>query len=317
MMPSFSMRQPQQQQSLAAVNNAYLLSLSQQGNMGLNHSALSEQASAQAAMQNIAEAQNLEVPKVNFFPSRNPDSRKARRQDMKQAYKLLTPSKRSIINPRRFLLGRKYRYNKQSHICVIDGCDCSALIQYDNLYDKINDDDTGLSLWDMYWKNSVTGEAEAFVAMDRVSSGRKMRGTYCPEHLHLFHLLCKWEREEEKEKEATSGRFRDKVKKGINIVTIPISTIKKKDTMSPEMLEKYEPFLDELNKDSRKTKGISIHHYQNPLTGLNDITTITFDLRMFQHEMDLMKQPTPEFSAMLNQHMNENTQTEQPLPIGE
>ena len=28
-----------------------------------------------------------------------------------------------------------------------------------------------------------------------------MRGTYCPEHLHLYHLLCKWEAEEEKEAE--------------------------------------------------------------------------------------------------------------------
>ena len=191
------------------------------------------------------------------------------------------------------------------------------MIQYDNLYDKINDEDTGLSLWDMYWKNAVSGEAEAFVAMERVSSGRKMRGTYCPEHLHLFHLLCNWEREYEKEREATPSRFKDKVKKGINIVSIPVSTIRKKDSSTPEMLQKYEPFLDELNKDSRRTKGISIHHYQNPLTGLNDITTITFDLRMFQHEMELMKQPTPEFSTMLQQQMNENPQTEQPLPIGE
>ena len=28
-----------------------------------------------------------------------------------------------------------------------------------------------------------------------------MRGTYCPEHMHLYHLLCKWEAEEDKLKE--------------------------------------------------------------------------------------------------------------------
>ena len=50
----------------------------------------------------------------------------------------------------------------------------------------------------MYWQNPITGEPEAFVARENVTSGRKLRGTYCPEHLHLYHLLVKWEKEQEK-----------------------------------------------------------------------------------------------------------------------
>ena len=126
----------QQQANLGNVNQAHLMALSQQGNDTLSYAALMEQATAQEAMQAAASENNLQVPKVNFYPSRHPDPQKARRKDIKQAYKLLTPSKKSIINPLRFAFGRKYNYNKQSHVCVIDGCDCSVLIQHDNLYFK-------------------------------------------------------------------------------------------------------------------------------------------------------------------------------------
>ena len=75
------------------------------------------------------------------------------------------------------------------------------LIQYDNLYARISDEENGRTLWDMYWQNPVTGEPEAFIAREGVTSGRRMRAIYCPEHLHLYHLLCKWEEEEDKEEE--------------------------------------------------------------------------------------------------------------------
>lgn len=289
----------QQQANLGNVNQAHLMALSQQGNDTLSYAALMEQATAQEAMQAAASENNLQVPKVNFYPSRHPDPQKARRKDIKQAYKLLTPSKKSIINPLRFAFGRKYNYNKQSHVCVIDGCDCSVLIQHDNLYAKITDEDTGRSLWEMYWQNPVTGEPEAFVALEKVTSGRKMRGTYCPEHMHLYHLLCKWEAEEDKIREANPKRLRDQVKKGVSVVTVPVSSFKKKDP-TPEMLQKYEPFLDELIRDSKKTNGITITHYTNPMTNRNDITTITFDLRIFEHELFMMNQPTASFQDMIN-----------------
>ena len=276
------------QQSLGVVNEAHLMALAAQGNPQLNRAALMEQAVAQQQMQEIAQQKNLEVPKVNFYPSTHADPRKARRKDIRQAYKLLRPAKRSIISPAR-LLGSKYLYNKQTHVCVVDGCNCSELIQHDNLYARICDEDTGRSLWEMYWQNPVTGEPSAFLAMDRVTSGRRMRGTYCPEHLHLYHLLCKWEAEQ------------DKVKRGVSIVTVPVSTMKRDEIPVPEMLAKYEPFFELLERDSRVTKGININHYTNPMTGLNDITTVTFDLRIFQDELAKMQQPTPAFQQIINQ----------------
>lgn len=301
MIPQFNQ---QQEASLGSVNQAHLLALSQQGNDSLTYAALMEQANAQGAMQQAASENNLQVPKVNFYPSRHTDPQKARRKDIKQAYKLLTPSKRGFFNPVRWAFGRKYNYNKQTHICVIDGCDCSVLIQHDNLYAKIGDDDTGRSLWEMYWQNPVTGEPEAFVALDRITSGRKMRGTYCPEHMHLYHLLCKWESEEDRISEANPKRLRDRVKQGVSIVTVPITAVTKKDP-TPTMLKKYEPFFAQLEKDARKTKGIHVSHYNNPLTGQNDITTVSFDLRIFQHEMLLEKQATPAFQALVQQQVNQ------------
>ncbi len=305
------------QPNLGQVNQAQLLALSQQGNTSLTHKALIEQATAQAAMQEASQKTDLQVPKVNFYPSRHPNPHKARKKDIKQAYKLLTPTKRSIFNPMRWVFGRKYRYNKQSHVCVVDGCDCANLIQYDNLYHKITDEDTGESLWDLYWKNPVTGEPEAFVAREKVTSGRKMRGTYCPEHMHLYHLLCKWEAEEDKISESNPKRLRDRVKKGVSIVTVPITAIKKQDP-TPEMLKKYEPFFAELENDARKTKGINIQYYTNPLTKQNDITIVSFDLRIFQHELAMFNQPTPAFQNMLNSQVeeviNQNTNLVDTLP---
>tara|TARA_R110000751_G_scaffold82534_2_gene166053 strand:- start:3334 stop:4251 length:918 start_codon:yes stop_codon:yes gene_type:complete len=302
-----------QQGNLAQVNTAHLYALSQQGNSSLSHAALTEQATAQAAMQQMANQQNLEVPKVNFYPSRHPDAHKARRKDIKQAYSLLSPAKRSIFNPFRFVIGRKYLYNKQTNVCVVDGCDCARLIQHDNLYVKITDEDTGYSLWELYWQNPVTKQAEAFVAKTRVTNGEKMRGTYCPEHLHLYHLLCKWEEEEDRLRESNPRRLRDKVKKGVSIVTVPISTLRKKDP-TPAFLQKYETFFAELEKDSRTTNGISILNYENPVTKQNDVTMIVFDLRIFQQELAVMNQPTPAFQNMMN---NQKPHEEVPVGVGE
>jgi len=302
--------------NLAEVNTAHLYALSQQGNNMLSHQALSDQALAQTAMQEIGTEQNLQVPKVNFYPSRHPDPHKARRKDIKQAYKLLMPSKRNFFNPARMFLGRKHRYNKQTNVCVVDGCDCATLIKYDNLYDKIKDEETGKSLWELYWQNPVTGEDEAFIAKEKVTNGRKMRGTYCPEHLHLYHLLCKWEAEEEKIREANPRRLRDHVRKGVSVVTVPVSTIKRKDP-TPKFLEKYEGFFAELEKDSKRTKGINILHYQNPQNGMNDVTMIVFDLRIFQQELAMMNQPTPAFQQMMNGQVNIQAPAEEVPLMGE
>ena len=306
MMPGIFTQQ-QQAPNLGEANMA----LSQQGNPTLSHGALVEQATSQAAMQEMAQNENIEVPKVNFYPSRHPDPRKARKQDIKQAYRLLRPTKRKWYSPLRWLVG-KYRYAKDTGTCVVDGCDCAELIKIENLYAKICDEDTGKSLWEMYWQNPITGEPEAFVARENVTSGRKLRGTYCPEHLHLYHLLVKWEKEQEKMDEANPRRLRDRVKQGVSMVTVPVASVVKKDP-TPPMLEKYEPFFAQLQKDANKTDGITLIHHTNQLTGLNDVTMVIFDLRIFQHELEMANTPTAAFQALIDA----NTQLQQPPPGSE
>ena len=274
-------RVPQGDVNLANMSQAHMMALSQQGNA--SHEQLLEMQAAQQGMQEIAK-QNIEVPKVNFYPSRHPDPRKARKQDIRSARRLLTPTKRKWYSPLRWIWGRKYRYNRQSNLCVIDGCDCEELIKYDNLYAKITDEVSGKSLWEMYWKNPVTNAPEAFVAREQVTNGRKMKGTYCPEHLHLYHLLCKWESEADKDHNKTSMGMKEMVKKGVSTVAVPIAVVKKKDN-TPELLKKYEPFFMQLEKDSKAYNGINLLHYKNPETGINDVTMIVFDLRLFQQEM--------------------------------
>ena len=273
---------PQSDASLATMSQAHLMALSQQGNA--SHEQLLEMQAAQQGMRDMAGKQNIVVPKVNFYPSRHPDPRKARKQDIRQARRLLTPTKRGLLNPFRWVWTFKYRYNRQSNLCVIDGCNCEELIRYDNLYAKITDEETGKSLWELYWRNPVTQTPEPFVAREKVTNGQKMKGTYCPEHLHLYHLLCKWEAENDKDHNTTKTGMKEMVKKGVSTVAVPIAVVKKKDN-TPEFLKKYEPFFMELEKDSKSHPGITISHYQNPETGLNDITTVTFDLRMFQKEV--------------------------------
>ena len=163
----------QPQQSLGSMNEATLMALAQHGNPNFTPAAFLEQAAAQQQIQKVALEQNIEVPKVNFYPSRHPDPRKARKKDIRQAYKLLKPTKRSILDPRRWF--SKYRYNKDTAVCAIDGCNVMELIQHDNLYAKICAEDTGKSLWELDWQNPLTGEPEAVRARAGVERGRTLR----------------------------------------------------------------------------------------------------------------------------------------------
>lgn len=249
-----------------------LLRLAAQTQMSLAQ--MQQQANAQAAMSDMS--QHIEVPQVNFYPSKHSNPKKARKKDIKQAYKLLTPTKRAFFSPKR-IWGGKYRYNTNTMRCCVDGCDVEYLLRMaGNIYEQIGDDETGQSLWNLYFKNPVTGEVEAFVAREKVTSGRKMRATYCPEHLHLYHLLTKWEKEEEAEEEAGSGTLKAKLKKGVSVVAVPINTIKKKDN-TPPVLAKYEPFFNMLKQDN-----IPVTHFTNSATGMNDLVMVVFDMRQFQ-----------------------------------
>jgi hypothetical protein len=272
----------------------------------MSYAQMQQQAVAQAAMQEINS--HIEVPQVNFYPSTHIKPSKARRKDIKQAYRLLTPTKRGFFSPKR-LWGGKYRYNTNTMRCCVDGCDVEYLLRMaGNIYEQIKDDETGLSLWNIYFKNPVTGENEAFIAREKVTSGRKQRATYCPEHLHLYHLLIKWEKEDEKEEEASAGTLKAKLKKGVSTVAVPITALKKKDN-TPLILAKYEQFFAMLKQDN-----IPITTMTNSATGMNDLVMIVFDMRQFQagNNARLL------YDALAMHQMNQNSGVQvdnSPLPL--
>lgn len=283
---------------LANKPNNDLLRLAAQTQM--SYAQMQQQAAAQAAMSNAS--QHIEVPQVNFYPSKHSNPKKARRKDIKQAYRLLTPTKRPFFSPKR-AWGGKYRYNTNTMRCCVDGCDVEYLLRMaGNIYEQIVDDDTGQTLWDLYFKNPVTDEIQAFVAREKVTSGRNLRATYCPEHLHLYHLLTKWEKEEEAEEEADTGTLKAKLKKGVSLVAVPVNSIKKKDN-TPPVLAKYEPFFAMLKKDN-----IPVTHMSNVATGMNDLVVVVFDMRQFSagNNSRLL------FDALA---MNQMQQESQPLPL--
>ena len=92
------------------------------------------------------------------------------------------------------------------------------------------------------------------------------------------------------------------MKKGVSLVTVPVAAIAGISEPQHSLVEKYAPFFQEIEKDSVKSKGINIWHIPNPETNNNDITMIQFDMRMFQREMLEASQPTPAFTAMMNQN---------------
>lgn len=269
--------QQQYDNQLAMSTQADLVKLSAQSNMNVQQ--LQSAAQAQGAMMAAAEqTPHIEIPKVNFFPSVHANPRKRRKQDIKQAYKLLKPMKRPWWSPRRLWAG-KYRYEHNTSQCVVDGCDVHNLLQtVGNVYGEINDEETGESLWDKYFKDPVSGQPRAFLAREKVTSGRTMTGTYCPEHLHLYDLLSQWEADEEAEREKKTGTLKDKLKRGVSTVAVPIAAVRStKVDNTPERLMKYEEFFKMAKRD-----GIPIQHFTNKETGLNDMTVVIFDMRQFQ-----------------------------------
>ena len=124
------------------------------------------------------------------------------------------------------------------------------------------------------------------------------------------------EAEEEREAEMKPSRFRDKVKKGVSIVSIPVSAATSTAPPHP-MISKYESFFAEIMADSRKSKGINVQFYTNPQTEENDLTVITFDNRMFKQELLEMANPTPAFQDILRQQaaMHQQHQSVPPLPV--
>lgn len=233
-------------------------------------------AQAQTYMQDAALQQSIEIPKVNFYPSKHGNPTKARRADIRQAYKLLSPTKRSLFSPRRWWFGGKYQFVGDATRCCIEGCDVDELINAaGNVYDMIKDEDTGKSLWEIYFKDPVTGNPQAFQAREKVTGGRILRATYCPEHLHLYHLLTKWERAEQEEEDGSTSSLKSRLNKGVSMVTVPVAGLAGRDNTPPQ-LSAYQPFFEMLKKDN-----IPVVRLKNAL-GENEQTIVVFDMRQFQ-----------------------------------
>ena len=98
------------------------------------------------------------------------------------------------------------------------------------------------------------------------------------------------------------SRFRDKMKKGVSLVTIPVSSLQSNEPKAPDLVQKYEPFFQEIEKDSNRTRGINVWHIPNPETGKNDITMVQFDMRMFHKEAQEQQLAAQQaFNTVLNQ----------------
>ena len=272
--------QPTEIPPLGTYNSQQMLQIA--GNSQVPLAQLREMAQAQTYMQEAAMQTHIEIPKVNFYPSNHGNMKKARRADIRQAYRLLTPTKRRLWAPRRWWFGGKYQYAGDATHCCIDGCDVDNLMRAaGNVYEMIKDEESGKSLWELYFTDPVSGEPRGFQAREGVTSGRVIRGTYCPEHLHLYHLLLKWETAEQEEEDGTTSTLKSRLNKGVSMVTVPVAgmagmtggMVGKDNTPLP--LQKYQPFFNMLKQDN-----IPVVRLKNS-DGNNRLTLVVFDMDQF------------------------------------
>ena len=71
-----------------------------------------------------------------------------------------------------------------------------------------------------------------------------------------------------------------------------------------ESLLKYEPFFKMIQQDTKHKKGIVLTQYPNPITGVADLVSVTFDLRALQMS-DAMSQR--QAIGLQNANMTQNT----------
>jgi len=199
------------------------------------------------------------IATVDFTVSEHPNPKKARRQNIKQAIKLLKPTKRAFFSPRRYWFGGKYAYVKPFQ-CAIDGTNCTNA-DYGDLFDQ-------------YFRDPYTMKISPFHAWTGgiVGRGRKLPSTLCPQHMMLYHKLIGWM--EQDDAESDPGIFSRLAKRGVALVPIKRH---KEETQEHPLIVKWTPIFIEAQKDN-----IQIIHYKNPITGENDITMLVFDNRVLQ-----------------------------------
>ena len=205
------------------------------------------------------------IAQVDFQMSNHPNPKKARRQNIKRAIKSLRPMKRSFFDIRRLFRGKYTAFKK--HQCVVDCTNCT-------------NSDYG-DLFDQYFRDPLTMKLKPFKPWSKVipGNGFQLDGTYCPQHLMLYHNLLEWL--EQEDAESDPNFFSRMAKKGVAF--IPIKRQKPQETEHP-LIVKYTPVFIEMQKD-----GIPMMHFTSPGCpncghgkGQNDITIPIFDNRLLQ-----------------------------------
>tara|TARA_R110000824_G_scaffold3689_4_gene17435 strand:+ start:1602 stop:2504 length:903 start_codon:yes stop_codon:yes gene_type:complete len=219
---------------------------------------------------------------------------KARRKNIKMLRKALRPPNYNLG------LFKIYRYNA-AHECACCGVDVRRFLEGDNAYSHIVDERTGLSLADTYWFDEDTGQARKPHARTHGDHGDEMSSTLCPAHLHIYHTLKCILDEHDLEREGF-GKF---VSKGTRFLRVPgFSASKAKNRSTPESLAKYAPFFQMIQKDAQYSKGVTLTQHPNPVTGVADLVTVTFDMRAMQLEqMTNQQQAMVEMAAQQPQQI--------------
>ena len=216
------------------------------------------------------------IPTVELKLITNPKNpAKARRKNIKKLRKALRPPNYNLG------LFKVYRYNA-AYECACCGVDVRRFLEGDNAYSHIMDERTGLTLADTYWFDEDTGQARKPHARTHGDHGDEMNSTLCPAHLHIFHTLrCLVE-----EQVMAEEGFSKVVAKGTRFLRVPglrgSGTPRNRST--PESLAKYAQFFQMIQQDSQYSKGVTLTQHPNPVTGIADLVTVTFDMRALQLE---------------------------------
>jgi hypothetical protein len=279
-----------QQTGLSGLSDDQLRELA--ARTGVNYASLKTQQRAEMASAGSQgggkEEQLIPTVEVRLHTNiKNP--RKARRKNIRLLRKMLRPPA--------YNLGffKIYRYNA-SFECACCGVDIRRFLEGENAYEHIIDGDTGLSLHDVYWFDDELGQHRKPHARSRGDHGDEMNSSLCPAHLHIYHTLRKLVEEEEMNSEGLTRP----VSQGTKFLRIPLLT----GSSSPhnrstvESLVKYEPFFNMIRQDVKHHKGITLTQHPNPITGVADLVTVTFDLRALQIESALAQQNSIGIPAM-------------------
>ena len=110
------------------------------------------------------------------------------------------------------------------------------------------------------------------------------------------------------------SRFRDKVKKGVSIVTVPVSTLTSTEPTMPELVQKYEPFFQEGEKDANRTKGINVWHVPRNWYGPSPWSSLYEVIQKEAQEQALATQQA--FNTVLNQQAQTLNPYDRPTRAG-